>query len=367
MNKTNYEKEIEKKYEEFEKAFHSPTIAILGGTGCGKSSLINTIFGEQVAKVSNIQPETQEFEMFKGKEIGINVNLIDSKGYELEDNSTNFIERFKNKMTELKNNGETVHLVWFCLSVAKKRIEDIDINILQELLNINELKNRIIVVITKCDEDDDSGSIANSYKEILSKIFPKIKVFETSNDKELPLQLDELLQVSADSLEDEDMKKAFINSQKNNLALKRTQAEKVIPKYVAGAGVIGATPIPFSDAPLLISGQLAMFAEITSIYGVRNMNNLGKGVISQVVIGQLGKSLAGSLIKLIPGVGTIVGGAINATVASSITYALGKAISEICYRSCENVLQGKNDNLINMLENELPNLFKYFFSTEKNK
>lgn len=41
-----------------------------------------------------------------------------------------------------------------------------------------------------------------------------------------------------------------------------------------------------------------------------------------VVVG-LGRSLVGNVLKFVPAVGTIAGGAINATVATTITEALG--------------------------------------------
>ena len=44
----------------------------------------------------------------------------------------------------------------------------------------------------------------------------------------------------------------------------------------------------------------------------------------------IGKTVASNLIKLIPGVGTVAGGAISAGTAGVITLALGKAYIEVC-------------------------------------
>ena len=99
-------------------------------------------------------------------------------------------------------------------------------------------------------------------------------------------------------------------------------------KYYAGAAAaIGASPIPCSDAVLLTGVQTKMMYDIMKAYGI----NVGIGsVIEEIlrakVVSMLGKAVAGNILKCIPGVGSIVGGAVNAGVASSITYALGKGL-----------------------------------------
>lgn len=63
------------------------------------------------------------------------------------------------------------------------------------------------------------------------------------------------------------------------------------------------------------------------------------GVMGQAVA-VAGRSIAGNLLKLIPGIGTAAGATINATVASTITGALGYAINDICARVRRDELNG---------------------------
>ena len=56
------------------------------------------------------------------------------------------------------------------------------------------------------------------------------------------------------------------------------------------------------------------------------ISGIVKGVLKATVISNFGKSLAGNLLKFIPGVGTLAGGTINAGVAVGFTEALGFAI-----------------------------------------
>ena len=137
--------------------------------------------------------------------------------------------------------------------------------------------------------------------------------------------------------------------------MKLTSTEhKII--HTAAAAATAASPIPFSDAALLIPIQTTM---ITSLYKA-NGANISQGVIDGAfkanLISGLGKSLArnltGNLLKFIPGVGTIAGGTLNAGVAVAFTEALGFAVvSEL--RGADNA------NLID-LANVIKNVFKGF-------
>lgn len=89
------------------------------------------------------------------------------------------------------------------------------------------------------------------------------------------------------------------------------------------AAIIGCSPIPFSDAFLLVPIQLTMMGRLHKIFGRKFSENLGESLTRELVITSLGKSAVGNLMKLIPAVGTVAGAAINAVVASTITQALG--------------------------------------------
>ena len=70
------------------------------------------------------------------------------------------------------------------------------------------------------------------------------------------------------------------------------------------------------------------------------MSDTIKNIVGGRVVSMLGKTVAGNLLKLIPGFGTAVGAAINAGVASTITYALGYALVQITKKAIEAELSG---------------------------
>ncbi|WP_230709249.1 YcjF family protein [Enterococcus sp. SMC-9] len=89
------------------------------------------------------------------------------------------------------------------------------------------------------------------------------------------------------------------------------------------AAIIGLSPIPFSDAFLLVPVQLVMMARLHKIFGQSWSEGIGKSMTKELVVVSFGRSAVGNILKFIPVVGTIGGGAVNAVVAMAITESLG--------------------------------------------
>lgn len=350
-----YEEDLRRDWENFSKKNKLlPNIMLLGATGCGKSSLINLVFGKNLAEVNDVSRGTDEFETFPGKNYGLGVNLIDSRGYEMENGADesfdNYFDAVSKEIEKSKKSDPLgkIHIVWFCISVAAHKVQQYDTMILRMLNKESELRGRVAVVLTKCDQDDEEGGTANIMKQVIEEEVGRgIPYFEVSTDTDLELDLDRLLTWSADQLDNEDMREAFVGSQMRNLDEKRKTAMTRVAAYAAGAAAIAANPIPLgiADAALLTPEQVVMSTHIIRIYGMENLASVSTAVIGNIVISNFGKALAGGLLKLIPGIGTWVGGAINAAVASLITMALGWAISEICYDCCKKMAKGENVDL----------------------
>lgn len=112
------------------------------------------------------------------------------------------------------------------------------------------------------------------------------------------------------------------------------KANNIVLGFVASTAATGAVPIPFADAPLLVGQQVAMMIAINQVFGfdikrdaLQSLAVAALGVGGATVIG---KTIASNLMKLIPGVGSVAGGAVSASTAGVITLALGKAYIEVC-------------------------------------
>lgn len=324
VNQEDLKAKFEKDFEKLKNSIKKPNILVLGQTGVGKSSLLNTVFGAETAKVSNVKPETRGFHKFTSEESPI--NIIDSEGYELA-NSDTFKDSLNEYVSEkIANVEEQIHLAWYCINVTGARVLPFDLENIKFLSQ--EKKIPTSVVFTQCDLDDVDGTTAKLMSEIINNHFGKtIQCFQVSNELEYPLDIDKLVDWSINNISDENVKLAFVIGQKVNLKLNRKRAQNAIIGYATTAAAIGANPIPLSDAPLLIAMQSGMAAHIFHIYGLSfGMTDILKNIIGSRLISTVAKMGASNLLKLIPGFGTIAGGVVNAAVASVVTTTLGYAL-----------------------------------------
>lgn len=112
------------------------------------------------------------------------------------------------------------------------------------------------------------------------------------------------------------------------------KANNIVLGFTATTGATGAIPLPFADAPLLIGQQVAMMMAINGVFEF-DIDRDALASLATAVIGVggatvIGKTVVSNLLKFIPGVGTVAGGAISAGTAGIITLALGKAYIEVC-------------------------------------
>lgn len=112
------------------------------------------------------------------------------------------------------------------------------------------------------------------------------------------------------------------------------KADNAVAVAVGTTAVTGAVPIPFADAPLLVAQQVALMTTICGIFRI-DIKKDGLKALATAALGAggatiVGKSIATNLIKLIPGAGTIAGGAISAGTAGVVTLTMGKSFIEIC-------------------------------------
>lgn len=111
-----------------------------------------------------------------------------------------------------------------------------------------------------------------------------------------------------------------------NFEEKQSKASEIVKSHVGYS--LGAALVPFPGADLLAVSavQLNMLRQLAKLYNVSFIDVLGKNIISAVVGGSAAR-LASSLVKAIPGVGTIIGELSMPILSGASTWALGRVVA----------------------------------------
>lgn len=117
----------------------------------------------------------------------------------------------------------------------------------------------------------------------------------------------------------------------NSLETQAQHADKLIKKYAFGSAASGFVPIPWMDVMTLIYVQRMMLYRLSKLYGIPFSRNFAKSALATLIGGVMPASaapIAGRLLKMIPGIGTLAGGASMAALGSVTTYAVGKVFQK---------------------------------------
>lgn len=321
-------------------------IIIVGKSGVGKSTLINSIFKDDFAETGLGRPVTKEIRKLEKK--GYPLAIYDTPGFELSSSQQN---RVKDEIIELIHKGykgkdvnDVIHCIWYCINVnGNCTFDETEIKWLRALTEANSTNVPVMVILTQAVPKKKAAEMkALAEKENLDivKVVP-VLAKDINFDDEYTAKaygLDTLIELMSELLPEE-LQDTLQHVQIASLKSKKKRAHAVVAATVAGAFGEGMIPIPVADAAMMIPTQVAMIAGITVIFGM----DISKSIISSFVSSTLGtagatvlgKTVVTGILKLIPGVGTVTGGVISGATAGLITTALGEAyikIMEMMYK-----------------------------------
>ena len=134
------------------------------------------------------------------------------------------------------------------------------------------------------------------------------------------------------------IKKAIFNSVKNtimgnNMKNKKDQvrdshAETIIRNHVIWSMGAGFIPVLIADIFAVSALQLDMIRQLCKVYDLDFEETRGKALVTSLTSSTLARLGARSLIKLIPGVGSMLGGVTVSAFAGASTYALGEVFKK---------------------------------------
>jgi predicted GTPase len=182
-------------------------ILVIGKTGVGKSTLINAVFREDVAKIGVGKRITESIQKYH-KEVSL-ITIYDTPGLQLF--SGEEIANFRHEASRLIKT-EPIHVVWYCINAKSNRWEKIEEDWIRD---IARQKVPIILILTNSLSDNDS-----EFLDYLKK--QELPIVDVIPVLALPLQitsaytikvwgLENLVELTASTLP-EVAKKAFIEA-----------------------------------------------------------------------------------------------------------------------------------------------------------
>ena len=321
-------------------------LGIVGETGVGKSSLVNAVFGEARARVGVGLPVTRGVNYYHEGALGI----WDFEGFEIGGGAPQLLRENLRKIAE-RPADEQISVVWYCVLSSAGRLTRTDIAMINEL---EAAGLPVIIVLTKVDWDRNpvTGKMAPSYAAETLKQWienPRDEVGRpiiirnrgvvltsavNSKGKGVGYGLSDLVERTLE-LSPASEKDAFRIVQTLNLGWKRDMARRDVTAATASAAAAAAVPIPIATAAVLAPIQLAMMGRVAVVYDLELRSVFSVSALAQLATQMTGRALAASLVKFIPGAGSVI----DAAVASALTAATGEG----WIRFCEAIYTGKVD------------------------
>ena len=308
-----------------------PNVVVVGNSGVGKSTLINSLFQTYVAETSIGEATTKELRVYETDALGF--RIIDTIGFEpgVLNQSKAITALRKWSRESIKNDDPThqISMIWYCIDGTSRKMFKKNIDMLARATSVWK-SVPIIVVITKSyskpEREENIRMVYHAFKnhnklsENLKAIVPVVastyKIDADLNINVTPDGLGELLAETVKYLP-EGISASLVD--KNYF-----MAHSVVGASALAGLTVGLVPIPFPDGTILTPLEVGEIKSLSKIYGVEFDKNteLIQTIINAGTAGIVAKT-ALNAIKAIPGL-NIAGDVLNGIVAGVIVAALGE-------------------------------------------
>lgn len=319
-------------------------ILLMGATGVGKSSLINALFGEEIAKAGVGKPITQHLEKYVDEEKGL--ILWDTKGIEGKDyhDTMQSIKKEMEDSFKTLSEKEAIDVAYLCVKETSSRVQERE----RELLSFAKNWNIPTIVVFTNTQEKAGEAFVKETKEIIGEewgfkgfIRAYVRVNSVAfsfRGLKVPVEgLEELVDETKKCLSDARKNKQnhFLSIQKVKIQeRKQAMIEECKTIIHVASGAAGLIPIPFSDAFAIAPIQAGMIYKMNDAFEVKMEESVATslitGLLGVTAVAQVGRTLVNGFLKFIPVVGSVAGGATAVIITEGIGFAYLKVL-EKCF------------------------------------
>lgn len=330
-------------------------IAIVGRRGAGKSSLINAIFGELKAEVGDYKSQTGsgKWYLFENELGGI--DILDTRGLgESQDPEEQVVTQSPLEEVKMSIRHKCPDVILFLCKgkeVGARLDEDLAQlkQLKQDIYDVHDYKVPVVGIVTQVDElapvsnssppfdhpkkqENITATVDLLAEKITDVMVEPVNVIPISAYMEFEAgeiaydrrwNIDSLLDYLLTELPKE--AQVIIAKLSKVKSVQRKLARTIGKSVMTVTGLIGATPVPLADMPIITGLQVSMIGAIAMISGKRlNRRTVIEFVGAMGVnvgIGVALREVSRQLVKVFPGAGSVISG----TIATAGTYALCEA------------------------------------------
>ncbi|MCB0570144.1 MAG: DUF697 domain-containing protein [Phaeodactylibacter sp.] len=114
----------------------------------------------------------------------------------------------------------------------------------------------------------------------------------------------------------------------NDNSERSKHAETIIRNHVIWSMGAGLIPVLVADVFAVSALQLDMIRQLCRVYDVNFSETQGKAIVTSLTSSTIARVTAGSIVKLVPLIGPIIGGVTVSVFAGASSYALGQVFKK---------------------------------------
>lgn len=283
-------------------------LVVMGKTGAGKSTLINSVLEEDLAPTGSGQAVTKENRVYSKNVllplrpdpagdghygmVGKTLNLYDTVGLEIDSSVTRkTLHEIKNLIQKAQESTEEndISVVWFCVNWHSDRFEHFEIELIRSLSLEYEIP--FVLVLTQCISDG-----ASELENTVKSIFPEIPIVRVLA-KEYRLRSGvvsaygtaELLQRSIQNFPNQKIRilesklERLLQDRTQRIAELKTAGMDCIASYSCKARNIGF--VPGGCIPVVHTMCIAMLTALNQIAGIKAPKGVGTNIFANTMLG----------------------------------------------------------------------------------